>query len=91
MLCVQSTLNAFTAVHARPVGAVVKDESYLKTHGNSNSAWRPVPGYVYLIRIEKQLNVAGRYTTFNKRDIELFASYKRMKREWEWIRETKTE
>ena len=47
--------------------------------------------YGDLIRIEKQLNVAGRYTTFNKRDIELFASYKRMKREWEWIRETKTE
>ena len=43
--------------------------------------------YGDLIRIEKQLNVAGRYTTFNKRDIELFASYKRMKREWEWIRE----
>ena len=47
--------------------------------------------YGDLIRIEKQLNVAGRYTTFNKRDIKLFASYKRMKREWEWIRETKTE
>lgn len=42
MIFVYSTLNAFTAVPARPVGAVVKDESYLKTHGNSTSAWHPV-------------------------------------------------